>query len=80
MTGQAKEWVRTAESGQTATYSFCPECGSTVRYVCSGDPDVIAIPLGALDDPYFACPDYSVWEERKHDWVEIVGEDVEHLD
>jgi len=78
--GRSTEWVRTADSGQTATYSFCPECGSTVHYTCSKLPDVVAIPLGALDDPYFASPDYSVWEERKHDWVEISGDDVEHLD
>jgi hypothetical protein len=26
------------------------------------------------DDPYFLKPGYSVWEERKHDWVEISGE------
>jgi len=41
---------------------------------------VIAIPLGAFDDPYIAAPDYSVWERRKHDWVEILGDDVEHSD
>jgi hypothetical protein len=35
--------------------------------------------LGAFDDPYFASPKFSVWEERKHDWVAISG-DVEHLD
>ena len=40
---------------------------------------LIAIPLGAFDDPYFAAPVFSVWEQRKHDWVHIVG-DVEHSD
>ena len=38
---------------------------------------LIAIPLGAFEDPNFASPAFSVWEERKHDWVEILG-DVEH--
>ena len=41
---------------------------------------LVAIPLGAFDDPFFASPAFSVWEERKHDWVEISGEQVEHLD
>jgi hypothetical protein len=36
--------------------------------------------LGALDDPYVSGIDYSVWERRKHDWVEIIGDDVQHLD
>jgi hypothetical protein len=39
---------------------------------------LVAIPLGAFDDPYFVRPAFSVWEERKHDWVEISGEGVEH--
>ena len=77
----SKEWTRTADSGQTTTYSFCPECGSTVHYTGGNFPDVIAIPLGALDDPYIVdSPDYSVWERRQHDWVEIIDEDVEHSD
>lgn len=75
--GQSKEWTRIADSGQMTTYHFCPECGSTVHYSGGNYPDVIAIPLGAFDDPYVASPDYSVWEERKHDWLEILGEDVE---
>jgi len=39
---------------------------------------LIAIPLGAFDDPYFLKPAFSVWENRKHDWVEIVGDGIEH--
>ena len=78
--GESKEWTRTADSGQTCIYHFCPECGSTVHYGGGNYPDLVAIPLGAFDDPYIASPDYSVWEERKHDWVEILGEDVEHSD
>ena len=61
--------------------NFCPECGSTVHYSGGNFPDVIAIPLGALDDPYIVdSPDFSVWERRKHDWLEIIDEDVEHRD
>jgi hypothetical protein len=75
--GRSKQWLRTADSGQTTTYHFCPECGSTVHYRGGNFPDLIAIPLGAFDDPYFLSPKFSVWEKRKHDWVEILGE-VEH--
>ena len=78
--GQSKQWTRTADSGQKCTYHFCPDCGSTVHYGGGNFPDMIAIPMGAFDDPYIAWPDYSVWEERKHEWVEILGQDVEHID
>jgi hypothetical protein len=76
--GRSKEWTRTADSGNRITYSFCPECGATVHYMGGNFPDVIAIPIGLFDDPYFLRPRFSVWEERKHDWVVISGEDVEH--
>lgn len=78
--GRSSCWTRTADSGHTCTYHFCPECGSTVHYRGGNFADVIAIPLGAFDDPYIASPDYSVWEKRKHDWVEILGDCVEHMD
>ena len=81
--GQSKTFVIVADSGNRATFHFCPECGSDVFYEIDGKfddkfNDLLAIPLGAFDDPYFLTPRYSVWEERKHDWVEILGEDVEH--
>lgn len=78
--GRSNSWTRTADSGQTTTYHFCPDCGSTVHYGGGNYPDLVAIPLGAFDDPYVEGIDYSVWERRKHDWVEIVGDDVQHSD
>lgn len=78
VTGMSKTWVRTADSGNRATYRFCPECGSTLAYVVEGWPGVTAIPLGAFVDPQFHAPRHSVYEHRKHGWVAILGEDVEH--
>ena len=75
--GHSCSWTRTADSGRDVVYHFCPECGSTVHYSGGNFPDVVAIPIGAFADPYFAQPRYSVWEERRHEWVEILGEDVE---
>lgn len=77
--GQSNSWVGTADSGNQITFHFCPECGSDVHYEIEGKFDgLIAIPLGAFDDPYFASPKFSVWEHRKCDWVDITDEDVEH--
>jgi hypothetical protein len=78
--GRSSSWTRTAASGQQTVYNFCPDCGSTVHYSGGNFPDVIAVPLGAFDDPYFTTPDFSVWERRRHDWVEIFGPDVQHSD
>ena len=76
--GRSGSFVIVADSGNPATFHFCPDCGSDVYYVIDGKFDgLVAIPLGAFDDPFFGIPEYSVWEQRKHDWVEITGE-VEH--
>ena len=77
--GKSKTWVNIADSGNRIAFHFCPECGSDVHYEISGKFDgLIAIPLGAFDDPYFECIDYSVWERRKHEWVDVLGDHVEH--
>ena len=76
--GCSKSFEKAGDSGNPATFHFCPECGSDVYYEINGKFDgMIAIPLGAFDDPWFASPRFSVWEERKHDWVEILGDEVD---
>ncbi|WP_374472271.1 GFA family protein [Phenylobacterium sp.] len=80
LSGEFREWSRTGDSGGRATYRFCPACGSTLAYVNEGMPGLIAIPVGAFADPGFPPPRFSVWETRKHPWVAVLGEAVEHLD
>jgi hypothetical protein len=79
--GESKTWAHLADSGNRITHHFCPECGSDVHYEIEGKFDgLVAVPLGAFDDPYLASPKFSVWEKRKNDWVVILGEDIEHSD
>jgi hypothetical protein len=76
--GRSKTFDMVADSGNSATFHFCPDCGSDVYYENNGKfDDQVAIPLGAFDDPYSLNPRFSVWEERKCGWVELVG-DLEH--
>ena len=81
--GKSKFFLKVADSGNRATFHFCPDCGSDVYYLIDAKVDatfndLVAIPLGTFDNPYFLEPAFSVWEERKHDWVEITGQHVEH--
>jgi len=77
--GESKTWSHVGDSGNRITHHFCPECGSTVHYRIAGKFEgLVAIPLGAFADPAFPAPRFSVWEKRKHDWVAILGDDVEH--
>jgi len=78
ITGEYRSWTRIADSGNATDYGFCPTCGATLFYTGGNFPDVVAIPVGAFADPTFPAPKFSVWEERKHEWVAILGDQVEH--
>jgi hypothetical protein len=78
--GQSRSFTKAGDSGNSATFHFCPDCGSDVYYLIDGKFEgLVAIPLGAFDDPYFGSPEYSVYEGRKHPWVEIVGDGIERF-
>jgi hypothetical protein len=77
--GKATEYVRTADSGNKITQSFCPTCGTTVFYRLEAVPGTVGIAIGAFGDPSFPSPKVSIYEMHKHPWVTIGGE-VEHLD
>jgi hypothetical protein len=77
--GRSTAYTRTADSGNRATFHFCPECGATVYYVMDDIPDVIAVPVGAFADPAFPAPRVSVYEERRHAWAGVPA-DIEHFD
>ena len=75
--GRSTVWVRTGDEGTQMHFHFCPDCGATVSYAISEAPDVIAVPIGAFADPSFPPPLFSVWETRKHPWVNVPTS-VEH--
>lgn len=77
--GRSSSFEMVGDSGSKATFHFCPDCGSDVHYENSGGADgQVAIPLGAFDDPYFLTPAFSIYENRKHGWLEITGDGVVH--
>ena len=78
--GAAKSYVHTGDSGGQAVFRFCPECGSTVTYESESLAGLTAVPIGAFAEPDFPPPRFSVYEERKHPWTVVLGDDVEHVD
>lgn len=78
--GKSVAFIRPGDSGGTVTFHFCPRCGSTVYWELSGVPGVIAVAVGAFADPQFPAPRVSVYESRRHDWVDLSGlPGIEHL-
>jgi hypothetical protein len=77
--GKGSEYSRTADSGSSVNYQFCPTCGSTVYWQLSSRPGLVAIALGMFADPHFPPPRVSVWERRRHPWtVRIADCQMEH--
>jgi hypothetical protein len=79
LSGSFNEWQRTGDSGSTAVFRFCPGCGSTLVYEIDDLPGLTAVAVGGFAEPAFPAPDYSVYEGRKHAWVEITGEGIDHI-
>ncbi len=40
--GRSKEFTRIGDEGGRVTYSFCPECGTTVHYRIDRQPGLVA--------------------------------------
>lgn len=78
LTGEFKEWSQAGDSGKVATLRFCPVCGATVVFANEDMPGVTAVSVGAFADPDFPPPQYSVYENRKHAWVAVIGDEIEH--
>jgi hypothetical protein len=77
ISGESREWTRVSDHGESRTFSFCPECGATVYYVCGPQPELVAVTVGSFADPSFPEPWFSVWEGRRHAWV-AVPDGVQH--
>jgi hypothetical protein len=69
--GNATSWMRTADSGNTLTFHFCPICGSTVYWENEGFSEYVAVAIGNFADPNFLAPTIAVWEESRHPWVSL---------
>ena len=78
--GRAAQYERVGDAGNRLTFHFCPACGSTVYWVLSGQPDLIAIAVGAFADPGFPPPRVSVYGRRRHGWVTLPETIREHVD
>lgn len=77
--GDATTYVRKGDTGQDATFHFCPVCGSTLYYQLDSVDGLIGVPVGAFANPDFPAPNISVFEECMHSWV-VLPEGIEHMD
>ena len=69
--GRHSDYLRISDDGEERSFHFCPDCGATVFYVLPDAPEVIAVPIGAFADPTFPQPTVSVYESRRHPWLDL---------
>jgi hypothetical protein len=77
ITGESREWTDVGETGGTARFRFCPDCGSTVSYSIEALPGLTAIAMGAFagdaDNAPLPTPQYQVFDDRCPDWLQVTG-------
>ncbi len=69
--GESTAYARVSDDGEERVSHFCPACGATVYTAPPDYPELVIVPVGALADPSFPPPTFSVWEERRHAWVAV---------
>ena len=69
--GTATEYVRIGDQGAKFIFRFCPVCGTTVFHTEEGQNGSVSIAVGAFADSGFPPPQVSVYNSRKHPWVQL---------
>lgn len=71
VTGEARQYVRTGDQGAQFVFRFCPVCGSTVFHTEVGYENSVGVAVGAFADRDFPAPTVSVYDCRRHPWVQL---------
>ena len=72
VSGRATEYVRVGDQGARFTFRFCPVCGTSLFHTEAGYEDrFVSIAVGAFADPEFPPPQDSVYDSRRHPWVQM---------
>lgn len=71
VTGTATEYVRTGDHGARFVFRFCPVCGTNLFHTEEGRDDGVSVAVGGFADPAFPPPEDSVYDKRRHPWVQL---------
>jgi hypothetical protein len=69
--GTATEYIRVGDQGAKFIFRFCPVCGTTVFHTEHGHDQSVSVAVGTLTDPGFPAPRVSVYDSRRHPWVQL---------
>jgi hypothetical protein len=69
--GAATEYTRAGDQGARFIFRFCPVCGTTLFHTEEGVTGSVSVAVGAFADPAFPAPQVSVYDSRRHPWVQL---------
>ena len=70
--GRATEYVRAGDQGSRFRFRFCPVCGTNLFHTEEGREGAgVAVAVGAFADPTFPAHEDSVYDCRRHSWVQL---------
>ena len=74
LTGQLKDYAKTAESGRTRVLSFCPNCGTRIHAHTPGNPDAFfGLRVGTITQRAQLTPKSQVWCDSALPWTADLG-------
>ena len=69
VTGETRDFVSVADSGNRMHRRFCPSCGVHLFSEAEERPHLIFVRAGTLDDPEIARPSSIIWTSRAPSWA-----------
>jgi hypothetical protein len=69
VSGQPRQYVKTAESGTTMIQAFCPDCGSPIFGAHTENPAFYGIRVTALRQRDRLPPKLQIWCRSELSWV-----------
>ena len=71
ISGKVKYHDVKADSGNTVSRGFCPECGARLLGKSSGMPELAIVMAGSLDDPSVFKPVMDVYASSAQPWDQM---------
>jgi hypothetical protein len=69
VTGELRDWVSVADSGNVMHRRFCPACGTPLFSAAEARPHLVFVRAGTLDDPELAQPAMTIWTAAAPRWA-----------
>ena len=69
VSGQTRDYVSAAASGNRMHRRFCPDCGTALFSEAEPRPHLVFVRVGTFDDPDLARPGMTIWTSSAPRWA-----------